>query len=427
MQQIASQNAPSPGIVIPHFLFGAITWIAVTILILFSPEAFTQHYFNPKLLSITHLLVLGWVSMIIFGALYQLIPVIMEVKLYSEKLALGSFILLASGSILLAIAFWNFWLGTIMHIAAALLLVAISFFVVNVLVTGSRSTKKNIEKKFIQTSVIWLLFTVIAGITLAINLTHAFLSPSHLELLKLHANAGIVGWIIQLIIGVGSRLLPMFLVAHHLNFKKLKLAYYLINTGLVISVVSLYVQWYPGIISSVIMIVLGVIAFLSFLLEAYRKRVKKHLDVGMKQSALSFLALTIPIALIVLFMFESEQLRSLTLQMAIAYGSTLLIGFITLLIMGQTYKTLPFIIWLNVYRNKIGKGKIPFPKELYSEKIATAQLWCFAIGFTFFLIGVFIRNDVVVSLGGSTLLISALLYNYNVWKIVLHKPILKNE
>jgi hypothetical protein len=427
MQQIASQNAPSPGIVIPHFLFGAITWIVITTLIVFSPEAFTQHYFNPKLLSITHLLVLGWVSMIIFGALYQLIPVIMEVKLYSEKLALGSFILLASGSILLALAFWNFWLGTIMHIAAALLLTAISFFVVNVLVTGSKSSKKSIEKKFIQTSVIWLLFTVIAGITLAINLTHAFLSPSHLELLKLHANAGIAGWIIQLIIGVGSRLLPMFLVAHNLNTNKLKFAYYLINTGLVISVISLYVQWYPGIISSVVMIVLGVIAFLSFLLEAYRKRVKKHLDIGMKQSALSFVALTIPIVLIVLFLFESEQLRSLTLQMAIAYGSTLLIGFVTLLIMGQTYKTLPFIIWLNVYRNKIGKGKIPFPKELYSEKIARAQLWCFAFGFTFFLIGVLIRNDVAVGLGGLTLLISALLYNFNVWKIVLHKPILKNE
>lgn len=427
MQQIASQNAPSPGIVIPHFLFGALTWIAVTALILFSPDAFTQHYFNPKLLSITHLLVLGWVSMMIFGALYQLIPVIMEVKLYSEKLALGSFILLASGSILLAIAFWNFWLGTIMHIAAALLITATSFFVVNVLVTGNKSSKKTIEKRFIQTSVIWLLFTVIAGITMAINLTHAFLTPSHLELLKLHANAGIVGWIIQLIIGVGSRLLPMFLVAHNLNAIKLKIAYFLINTGLVISVICLYVQWYPGIISSVIMIVMGVIAFLSFLLEAYRKRIKKRLDIGMKQSALSFLTLTMPIALIVLFLFGPEQLSFLTLQMAIAYGSTLLIGFITLLIMGQTYKTLPFIIWLNVYRNKIGKGKIPFPKELYSEKIATAQLWCFVIGFTFFLIGVFIRNDVVVSLGGLTLLISALLYNYNVWKIVLHKPILKNE
>jgi len=427
MQQVASQNAPSPGMVIPHFIFGALTWMAITILIVFFPDAFTQHYFNPKLLSITHLLVLGWVSMVIFGALYQLIPVIMEVKLYSEKLALGSFVLLASGSVLLALSFWNFWLGAIMHIAATLLLAAISFFVVNVLVTGSKSSKKTIEKKFIQSSVIWLLFTIIAGITLAINLTHPFLLPSHLELLKLHANAGIVGWIIQLIIGVGSRLLPMFLVSHNLNANKLKVAYYLINTGLATSVICLYIQWYPGVIASVVLIVIGVISFLSYLWEAYKKRVKKQLDIGMKQSALSFLALTIPIALIVLFLFDPGQLKSFTLPMAIAYGSTLLIGFITLLIMGQTYKTLPFIIWLNVYRNKIGKGKIPFPKELYSENVATAQLWCFVIGFTFFLTGVFIQKDVVVGSGGLILLISALLYNYNVWKIVLHKPIFKNE
>jgi len=98
-----------------------------------------------------------------------------------------------------------------------------------------------------------------------------------------------------------------------------------------------------------------------------------------------------------------------------------------LLIMGQTYKTLPFIIWLNVYRDKVGKGKTPFPKELYSERIAIAQLWSFTIGFVIFLIGVLIKNEIAVSAGGSTLLFSALLYNYNMLKIILHKPTLNNE
>lgn len=423
MQQVASHNAPSPSIVLPHFIFGGLTWLAITLLIVLFPNAFMQHYFNPKLLSITHLLVLGWITMIIFGALYQLIPVIMEVKLYSERLAIASFTFLSSGAVLLAISFWNFWLGTVMHISALLIVTAVSLFAVNIFVTGRRSIKDSIEKDFILTSVIWLLFTVAAGLALAINLTQPFLQTPHLELLKLHAHAGIVGWFIQLIIGVGSKLLPMFMVAHNLNTKKLKLAYYLINTGLIAGIASLYIQWHPGVITGICVVVMGVLSFLSFIYEAYRKRVKRHLDIGMNQSALSFIVLMISLFLILVIEFGFKPFDGFTLPMIIAYGSTLLFGFITSLIMGQTYKTLPFIIWLKVYRQQVGKGKMPLPKDLYSEKIATIQLWCFAVGFFMLLVGILIVNNKMIATSGIILFSSAALYNINIFKIILHKPI----
>lgn len=422
MQQIASQNAPSPSVVVPHFIFGGIVWLCVTVLIIHSPDAFTQHYFNQKLLSITHLLALGWISIVIFGALYQLIPVIIEVKLYSEKLAFICFGLLGSGSILLGIAFWNFWLGILMHIAATLLLLAVLFFVINVFATARLSVKKSIQKNFILTSVVWLLFTVMVGITLAINLTHPFLSTPHLELLKLHANAGIIGWFMQLIIGVSSRLLPMFMVAHNLNTRKLKLSYLLLNTGLVTAVTCLFFQWKLGVISGVIVVIFGIIYFLSFMMEAFRKRVKKQLDVGMKQSAFSLATLILPIIIIGILSLFNESLGSITLPMVVVYGSTLLIGFVTSLIQGQTYKTLPFIIWLKIYRKRVGKGKTPFPKELYSEKVAQLQLWGFIIGFIIFLVAILIESEEMVQIGGLLLFVSALLYNYNILKIVFHKP-----
>lgn len=422
MQQVASQNAPSPSVVVPHFIFGGIVWLGVTVLIIHSPDAFTQHYFNQKLLSITHLLVLGWISMVIFGALYQLIPVIMEVKLFSEKLALISFGLLGSGSIMLGIAFWNFWLGTQMHIAATLLLLSVLLFVINVFTTARISDKKSIQKKFILTSIVWLLFTVMAGITLAINLTYPFLSTPHIELLKLHANAGIIGWFMQLIIGVSSRLLPMFMVSHNLNTRKLELSYYLLNAGLAIALSCLFFQWEIGVISGVIVVIFGIIYFLSFMMEAFRKRVKKQLDVGMKQSAFSLSTLILPIIIIGVLSIFNESLGSITLPMVVVYGSTLLIGFVTSLIQGQTYKTLPFIIWLKIYRNRIGKGKTPFPKELYSEKVAQFQLWGFIIGFTIFLVAILFKSVEMVQIGGVLLFVSALLYNYNILKIVFHKP-----
>ncbi len=423
--QIASQNAPSPGVVIPHYVFGGLTLLLTIALIVFHPGAFTQHFFNAELLAVTHLLVLGWITMIIFGALYQLLPVIMEVKLYSELLAKLSFGLLGIGTILLAYAFWRFSFGNMMFVAGTFIVISVTLFVVNVVRTARSSVKKIVERTFIVSSVFWLLFTVLAGLTLAINLLHPFLKVSHVELLKLHAHAGLVGWFIQLIIGVSSKLLPMFMVAHHVSTKKLNFAFYTINSGLTAGIISLFIQSQTGVVLSVVLVVSGLIAYLLFLADAYKKRIKKQLDIGMKQTALSFAILVIPLFLIFTLIFNIEWLSTLTLSLSVAYGSAIVLGFITSLVMGQTYKTLPFIVWLKVYRGRVGKVVLPLPKDLYSEKAAVAQTWLFALGFVVLLIGIVASGKTLVLAGGIILFLSVALYNFNILKIVFHKAKIK--
>jgi len=423
--QIASQNAPSPGVVIPHYVFGGLTLLLTIALIVFHPGTFTQHFFNAELLAVTHLLVLGWITMIIFGALYQLLPVIMEVKLYSELLAKLSFGLLGIGTILLAYAFWRFSFGNMMFVAGTFIVISVTLFVVNVVRTARSSVKKIVERTFIVSSVFWLLFTVLAGLTLAINLLHPFLKVSHVELLKLHAHAGLVGWFIQLIIGVSSKLLPMFMVAHHVSTKKLNFAFYTINSGLTAGIISLFIQSQTGVVLSVVLVVSGLIAYLLFLADAYKKRIKKQLDIGMKQTALSFAILVIPLFLIFTLIFNIEWLSTLTLSLSVAYGSAIVLGFITSLVMGQTYKTLPFIVWLKVYRGRVGKVVLPLPKDLYSEKAAVAQTWLFALGFVVLLIGIVASGKTLVLAGGIILFLSVALYNFNILKIVFHKAKIK--
>ncbi|MEO8761981.1 MAG: hypothetical protein ABI448_13880, partial [Bacteroidia bacterium] len=306
--------------------------------------------------------------------------------------------------------------------SATFVIIAVSLFAVNIFFTANKSKKESIEKDFILTSVVWLLFTVTAGLVLAVNLVNPFLSPPITELLKLHAHAGIVGWFLQLIIGVSSHLLPMFMISHNLNTKKLNFAYYFINTGLIVGIVFLFIQWQPGVVLGVLSVVAGIICFILFQLEAYKKRVRKKLDIGMKQSALSFIFLMIALMLVLVLTVGFQKIMFITLPMAIAYGSSLLLGFISSLIMGQTYKTLPFIIWLKVYRNLVGKGKTPLPKDLYSERVAKAQLWLFASGLFILFLGIITKQTYVVSAGGIVLFCSVLLYNLNILKIVFHKP-----
>ena len=421
MNQIASQNAPSPTVVVPHFIFGGLTLLITALLIVFHPEAFTQHFFNAPLLSITHLLALGWITMIIFGALYQLLPVIMEVKLYSEFLAKFSFVFLAVGTVLLGAAFWRLSFGLLMLVAATFVVLSVTSFLINVLLTAKTSQKKIIERTFIICSAFWFLFTVLAGLTLAVNLMYPFLKVSHIELLKLHAHAGIVGWFIQLVIGVSVKLLPMFMVSHSVSTKRLYYTLYFVNIGLLSGIISLYFQFKPVLLGSSLLVVTGIVIYLYFLLKSYKKRVKKQLDIGMKQTMLSFGILVIPLFLILILLFNFSVLKTFTLPLSIAYGSAIIIGFVTSLVMGQTYKTLPFIVWLKVYRGRVGKVVLPLPKDLYSEKIATTQTWLFATGFGILLTGISTTIEELIVAGGAGLLLSTLLYNFNLLKIVFHK------
>jgi hypothetical protein len=421
MNQIASQNAPSPTVVVPHFIFGGLTLLITALLIVFHPEAFTQHFFNAPLLSITHLLALGWITMIIFGALYQLLTVIMEVKLYSEFLAKFSFVFLAVGTVLLGAAFWRLSFGLLMLVAATFVVLSVTSFLINVLLTAKTSQKKIIERTFIICSAFWFLFTVLAGLTLAVNLMYPFLKVSHIELLKLHAHAGIVGWFIQLVIGVSVKLLPMFMVSHSVSTKRLYYTLYFVNIGLLSGIISLYSQFKPVLLGSSLLVVTGIVIYLYFLLKSYKKRVKKQLDIGMKQTMLSFGILVIPLFLILILLFNFSVLKTFTLPLSIAYGSAIIIGFVTSLVMGQTYKTLPFIVWLKVYRGRVGKVVLPLPKDLYSEKIAITQTWLFATGFGILLTGISTTIEELIVAGGAGLLLSTLLYNFNLLKIVFHK------
>lgn len=421
MNLTSTQKAPNSSLVTLHFMVGGISIVLFAFILMLKPEVLLLHYFNPTLLAATHLLVLGFITTICFGALYQLIPVILNVKLYSEKLGWISLSFLFIGIILLVIAFWNLNFKILFNIASSLIIIAVTIFKINLIVTSKINKEKSIEKQFILTAVGWLFITVLAGFLFGINLAHHFIPISHLELLKLHAHLGIFGWFIQLIIGVGSKLFPMFLLSYEADKKPLRYSYLSINIGLIIGVLSLFYAFEIGIITAIALVIFGIINFLRFIYQTFTLRTKKKLDVGMKKSIIAITFLLIPLILITLTIYNPNNVIKETTSIELVYGFTLLVGVISMLIMGLTYKTLPFIIWLKVYKNVVGKQKTPLPKDLYSEKIQTYQLLSFMIGFWILFIGIIISTIEFLKIGTLIFFISTVLYFINILKIVTHK------
>ena len=421
---LSTQNAPSPNVVLPYFAFGALSFLVSSIILLIVAPELLNHYLSPKLLTLTHMLVLGWITMIIFGALYQLIPVVMEVKLFSEKIAVITFFLFGAGLITLSISFWTFTFSRNIgvEVGGYLIVIAVILFGVNTILSAAKTERKTIENTFIITAVIWLLLTVTLGILMALNFAFNFIPGSHLQLLKMHAHIGFVGWFLMLVIGVASKLMPMFLIVHKLPTKLLHYAYYLINGGLILLSIGYYYYselWF--LILSGLFVVAGVISFLRFNYIAFSKRIRKKLDVGMKLSAAAFIMLGITVLLGLIAVVGPDFIGIFQTRIEIAYGMLIVLGFLTALVLGQTYKTLPFIIWLQKYQSKVGKIKVPLPQELYSEKIAGYHYYSFVLGIAVLILGILISQLIVIQTGAVLMIITAVLYNYNVFKIILHK------
>ena len=89
----------------------------------------------------------------------------------------------------------------------------------------------------------------------------------------------------------------------------------------------------------------------------------------------------------------------------------------------MTFKTLPFIVWNKVYHQLAGKGKTLNPKDLFSDIIFKWMSIAYISGFTLFAAGILLGYAIVLQAGAVLLLITSLLYNWNVIKLLMHKPL----
>lgn len=421
MSAATTSNSPGKWVVLPHYAFAALAFLALSVLLLFSTDAFSGHYFHPKLLTLTHVAVLGWATMIIFGALYQLLPVVLDCKLYSEKLAVYTFGLLGTGTILLSYSFWYFQLGWTMHAAACALVIAFILFNINVIQTARKAPKWTIEADFIVTSGIWLLVTGIVGLLMAVNFTFPFLPLDHVHYLKLHAHIGMAGWFLLLIIGVGAKLIPMFLLAHPEDTKKLNWAYNLINAGLVLFIFDHMLVQTKLIPIYGVLVALGIGMFILYLRDARNTMQRKEIDLGMQQTFVALAILLLPLVLMFLVSADLGLPQQLLSSVYLVYGISVFLGFVSALILGQTFKTLPFIVWMHAYENHVGRFKTPLPKDMYSHTLLRWQNIFYLVGLAVLIAGVLLREQQIILAGAIAFTITAILYTVNVFQMLLHK------
>lgn len=411
-------------VVLPFYGYAAVAFLIATILLLLSASDITSHYFLPHPLAITHIMALGWGTMMILGASHQLVPVLIEGKLYSNKLAYASFTLSAIGIPLLVYGFYVFDMGLHTQCGGILIILAIITYLINLAVSMVKSKHENVHAFFIFTAAIWLLTTTIVGLLLLYNFTNPLMPKSSLDYLPLHAHIGIVGWFLLLIMGVGSRLIPMFLISKYNNTRQLWWIYGLINGGLLAFVyIFLYTDSRLLFSMPLLAVASAIVLFGNFCFKSYQQRIRKKVDEQMKVSLLSVLMMLLPVIFLVIIIILLILSQKENVNLIITYGFIIFFGWITAIILGMTFKTLPFIVWNKVYHHLAGKGKTPNPKDLFSNKVFKWMSVAYILGFVLFTAGILFNSTIVLQIAAALLLLTSLLYNWNVIKLLMHKPV----
>src|SRR5680860_4743 len=410
-------------VVLPFYLYAAFAFLVATILLFLSTSSLNQHYFNPKILAITHIMALGWGTMMILGASHQLVPVIIEGKLFSNILAHFSFITAAIGIPLLAYGFYVFNMGWPAQWGAILINTAILSYLGNLTLSMIKRKKVNVHATFVLTAALWLFVTTLVGLLLVYNFSDPILPTDSLHYLSLHAHLGIIGWFLLLVIGVGSRLIPMFLISKYSNTKLLWLIFGLINAGLLTFIIFfLYVPQISFYLISFASILFGIGSFGYYCYHSFKQRIRKKVDEIMKISLLSVIMMLLPVILLFIIIVWL-LINSINPQLVLIYGFVIFFGWITAIILGMTFKTLPFIVWNKVYHLQAGLGKTPNPKDMFSSKIFSLMSIAYLAGFILFIVGIYIANNLLLKLASLLLLLAALFYNWNVLKIFSHKSV----
>jgi hypothetical protein len=409
-------------VVLPFYLYAGISFLIATLLLIFSTPAFLQHYFHPHTLAITHAMALGWGTMMILGASHQLVPVLIEGKLYSNALAYLSFAFAAIGIPLLVIGFYQFNFGWPAQTGAIFINAAILFYLINIGVSMAKSKHENVHSVFVFTGTLWLMITIVVGLFLVYNFTYNILTKDSLSYLPLHAHLGIIGWFLLIVIGVGSRLIPLFMISKYNNNKLLWWIYGLINFALISFIIFfLYIKITTLYFLPVAAVAIAIIFFGYYCYHAYYERLRKKVDYQVKISLLSVLMMAVPLIFLLIIILWSLFLGD-NVRLVLTYGFCIFFGWISAIIFGMTFKTLPFIVWNKVYHDKAGLGKTPNPKELFSDKIFLLMGIFYLTGFVLFASGVLLANEIILKIASVFLLITAILYNGNVWKAITHKP-----
>ncbi len=407
-KNLATDMAPPFILVAHYFIAGAIFYALTSFLLPFYANEVSGYFLSSSIAALMHLYLLGFVMMVIFGAMYQLVPVVLEIPIFSKDFAYVQFYMFVSGILIFTFGLWNANYTQILPYGAMLMYISMLIFVANIFLTYRNITRWDIVAKFIFVSNIFLTIGVTIGFIIALNLIYGFY-PNILNLVQMHIAMTIFGYVIMTIMGIGMILLPMFSLSHGFKQTAIEMAFYTIIIGLVLFLLGTFfdinVLKFGGILFSTVAIFFAL--YQMYLI--FSTRIRKQNDFWAKNMMASFATLIVSFFILLTGVITKNDTYYLL------FGFTLFFGFFTFFIVGHIYKILPFLVWYQRYSPLVGKIKVPMLNDMVHEKVADSQFWITLIGLLLAISAIMLKIPLIFQVGTVIMGIGTLLVIYNIY------------
>jgi len=396
MTPISRDFAPPLSLIAPFFRFGVIFYLLSMLTLLFFEPIFS--YQQMDVAGWVHLFLLGFVMMIIFGAMAQLIPVVLEVGHAVVDVYYIILPLLGIGAIVMVAGFWL--VPALLPYGGLLVLVAMLIFTFENIVTLKKTEIRTLTVKTVAWSNGYLLLGILTGFAIALGLS-GDLGIDVSLMLKAHVYAVIGGYVVLTIIGLSLILIPMFSLAHGFDETAINRAFKLVIIGVgIVFIGALIAQEWLMMIGYGINTI-GIFFYMWQIYIIAKLTVRKEVDVWAKSMIFAFISLILSIILGVLYFITDIE--------SILHASVwfILLGFISSFITGHLYKIVPFLVWFERFAPLVGKEKVPMLHEMYSKEGAAIMFWFTVAGVMLGGIGLLFESDMFFKAGGSFLFTGA--------------------
>ena len=438
-------NANAPWIVVPlQFVLTGLVALGLGIaLVLARPDILATYHYNQYVIATTHVFVLGFIGSIVMGALYQLVPVALETRLYSERLAHVHYWLHLAGVAGMVWMFWKWDMKQVGHFGCVFG-TGVALFVYNIGRTLVRVPKWNVIAGSVVSALGWLCAAILAGLMIAVGKcsyeSAATLSPDTLlgglihglrsaaglmarfdqfGAMHAHAHLGMVGVYVMLIVGISYKLIPMFALSDIQCPARARASIGLLNLGLAGSFVTILLRS-PWKLLFAGVAIAGLVFYAVEMRAILRARKRRVLDWGLKYFLTAISLLGVISALAAVLSWPGLPLNEFTGQLENLYGYGAVLGVVTLAILGMLYKILPFLVWYGTYSRHIGARRVPSLADLYSPWIQAAQFAVYLVALVVAGGGIIGGSALWVRIGFGMLAVAFGLFAVNAAKMLSH-------
>ncbi|MFC1603096.1 hypothetical protein ACFL3U_05980 [Pseudomonadota bacterium] len=375
--QLILSQTPSFSVPLRFFMTAPLFGVAAALLMLFLEGSQFASRWSGGMLAYTHLLVLGYLAMVMQAALLQVVSVLTGGQPRQVGLlAVVMHVALIAGTLLLALGFLT-GVTHFMHTAVLLLVLSFALFIGAVISGLLKSTARRDAGFGIGLALVCLMITVGLGAWLAVgHSVQGVVLVRHLT--DIHLGWGLVGWGAILLITVAYAVVPMFQLTPVYPSTIMRYLTPVIVIGLV--------AWAGGDVFNLQLLSLvgrfivaaGLVLFAVITLWLQSKRKKKSAS---EVTLWFWRCAMLNLLAVVIIWLAAQVFPELSKHPVypLLLGVLVIHGFLISAVNGMLYKILPFLTWLHlsikVTEHKLSRRLIPNIRKLLPDNRAHIQFW----------------------------------------------------